>query len=89
MDNASVHNKRAPGTPKSNTRKDDMISWLLDKGIDFPPDALKRDIWEIVKQQLQNEPEYCIDKLVQRLRPDVTIERLPPYHCELNAIEPI
>ena len=63
-----------------------MIDWLLDKGVDFPPNALKKDLYEIIKKQLLLEPNYDIDKLVQRVRPDITIERLPPYHCELNAI---
>ena len=57
-----------------------MIDWLLDKGIDFPPDALKKDLWEIIKIQLAQEPNYDIDKLIQRVKPDITIERLPPYH---------
>ena len=25
--------------------------------------------------------------MIELLRPDITLERLPPYHCELNAIE--
>ena len=30
---------------------------------------------------------YSIDEMVKKLRPDIILERLPPYHCELNAIE--
>ena len=84
MDNASVHNKRAPGTPKRNTLKDDMIDWLIEKNVDFPPNALKNDLWEIIKQQLLNEPCYDIDQLVKKVRPDITIQRLPPYHVRIN-----
>ena len=84
MDNASVHNKRAPGTPKRNTLKDDMIDWLIEKNVDFPPNALKNDLWEIIKQQLLNEPCYDIDQLVKKVRPDITIQRLPPYHVRTN-----
>ena len=25
--------------------------------------------------------------MIKKERPDITLERLPPYHCELNAIE--
>ena len=84
MDNASVHNKRAPGTPKQNTLKDDMIDWLIEKNVDFPPNALKKDLWEIIKQQLLKEPCYDIDQLVKKVRPDITIQRLPPYHVRIN-----
>ena len=78
------HNKRAPGTPKSSTRKDELIDWLIEKNVDFPPDALRRDLWEIVKKQLLHEPEYNVDKLLQKKRPDITIERLPPYHVRMT-----
>ena len=69
------HNKRAPGTPKRNTRKDEMIDWLIEKGVDFPPDALKLELWEIIKDQLLLEPNYDIDKLLERKRPDITHTR--------------
>ena len=86
MDNASIHNKRPPGTPKFATRKDEMIDWLIEKGIDFPPNGLKKDIWEVIKQHLKNEPDYNLDRLVKRVRPDITIERLPPYHVRESII---
>ena len=57
-----------------------MIDWLIEKGVDFPPDALKKDLWEIIKAQLEHEPEYNINKMIEKVRPDITIERLPPYH---------
>ena len=60
-----------------------MIDWLLDKDVDFPPDALKNDLWNIIKEQLLLEPEYDIDKLLEKKRPDITIERLPPYHVRI------
>ena len=89
IDNASIHNKREEGTPRASTRKGDMLEWLIEKDVEFPAKALKAQIWEIVKEHLKTCPEYSIDKLVKELRPDVTIERSPPYHCELNAIEPV
>ena len=42
-----------------------------------------------VQEKLKDCPEYSIDKMVKELRPDITLERLPPYHCELNVIEMI
>ena len=89
IDNAAIHNKREEGTPRANTRKGEMKQWLIEKDVEFPPKALKAQNWDIIKEVLKDCPEYSIDKLVKELRPDVTIERSPPYHCELSAIEPV
>ena len=62
-----------------------MIDYLIDKGIDFPPNALRKDLYDIIRDDLKKNPDYNIDKLVKKLRPDITIERLPPYHvCNVN-----
>ena len=66
-----------------------MIDWLIEKGVDFPPNALKNDLWEIIKTQLEHEPDYSIDKLIQKMRPDITIERLPPYHVRTHFLDNI
>ena len=87
MDNGSNHNKRPKGTPKSSTRKGEMQNWLLKNNIDFDPKALKKDLWLIIQHQLKNFPVYDLDVMIKQHRPDITIERLPPYHCELNPIE--
>ena len=87
MDNASIHNKRSAGTPTSKSRKIDLQEYLMEQNIDFPPDALKSKLWEITKEHLKTFPDYSIDKMVKQIRPDITIERLPEYHCELNPIE--
>ena len=87
IDNASIHNKRAPGTPKASTYKADMQQWLIEQNIDFPQNALKAELWDIIKEHLKTCPEYAIDEMIKNERPDITLERLPPYHCELNAIE--
>ena len=89
LDNCSIHNKREEGTPKQSTKKAEMQQWLMDKGVDFPPTAIKAQLWEIVKEHLKVCPEYSIDKLAAEIRPDVILERLPPYHCDCNAIEPV
>ena len=87
MDNASIHNKRPAGTPKSSSYKADMQNYLKEKKIDFRPKALKSELWQIISEYLKQCPEYDVDKMVKTLRSDITLERLPPYHCELNPIE--
>ena len=87
MDNASIHNKRAEGTPKSGSYKADMQAWLIEHDIDFEPDATRPKLWEIIKEELKNFPEYCIDKLTAECGKDIIIERTSPYHCEMNPIK--
>ena len=57
IDNASIHNKRAPGTPKASTYKADMQQWLIEQNVDFSPTALKAELWDIIKEHLKTFPE--------------------------------
>ena len=89
IDNASIHNKRPDGSPNSLTKKADLQAWLIKKNIYFKPKAKRPELWKLAQAELKNNPEYAIDKLVHAKRPDIIFLRLPPYHCELNAIEPV
>ena len=88
MDNATYHSRVDPATatPTSSSKKQDMIDWLLNKGINFDPLALKPDLYKLIK--IHRPPkEYIADKIIQQWGHSVL--RLPPYHCELNPIEMI
>ena len=90
IDNASIHNTRAPGVPTVKTKKAELQKWLTEQGIDFSPKDYRTKLWEKARNHIKNSPEYySLDRLVAERRPDITFERLPPYHCELNAIEPV
>ena len=89
IDNASIHNKRPDGSPNSLTKKAELQAWLIKKNIYFKPKAKRPELWKLAQAELKNNPEYAIDKLVHAKRPDIIFLRLPPYHCELNAIEPV
>ena len=89
IDNASIHNKRPDGCPNSKSKKGEFQEWLIEKGIHFDPKTLRDPLWKIVQAELKKNPEYSIDKLVKERRPDIIFLRLPPYHRELNAIEPV
>ena len=67
LDNASKLKKRAPGTPTYATKKADIKDWLIKKIIDFPPRALKSELWEIIKQYLKQCPEYDVDKMLNNV----------------------
>ena len=66
-----------------------MINYLMEQGVDFPPGALKSELWAVVQVRLKVCPEYSINILVQKVRSGIIIEHLPPYHCKLNAVEMI
>ena len=87
IDNASIHNKRPKGTPNSKSKKAELIAWLDEKNIYYKPGATRPQLWELVKRELDLNPEYSIDKIINKIRPDIIFLRIPPYHCELNPIE--
>ena len=90
IDNASIHNTRAPGVPTIKTKKAELQKWLTEEGIDFLPTDYRTKLWEKARNHIKNSPKYfSLDRLVAERRPDITFERLPPYHCEMNAIEPV
>ena len=54
--------------------------------IEFNPRFMKPKLWEVIKKELKNFPEYCIDQLKAECGKDIIVKRTPPYHCELNQI---
>ena len=49
MDNASYHSRRIEKVPTSNSRKGDMQDWLTSHGIEYPEQALKRELLSLIK----------------------------------------
>lgn len=84
MDNASYHNfKRLRKPTKSRTKKD-MVQWLKDKGMNVNDKLTKDQIF----QQVQSVPDDDLCDIDRRLtEAGIIVERLPPYHPELNPIE--
>ena len=85
-DNAPYHSRRIPETvaPTSATRKPEMKKWLQERNIPFSNDALKPELYEIIKRN-KEEPKYVVDEMIKESGHEVL--RLPPYHCDLNPIE--
>ena len=86
LDNASYHNARTDSTtsPTSATRKDDMLSWLRNRNIEFENIMTKPELYEIIKR---NKPPiiYKTDELAWQW--GHTVLRTPVRQCELNPIE--
>ncbi|KAJ8321518.1 hypothetical protein KUTeg_000930 [Tegillarca granosa] len=65
--------------PNSNTLKADMIKWLNDNNIAFPNNALKPEIYQIIKRN-KPKPIYKTDVMTE-LHGHVVL-RLPERQCE-------
>ena len=86
MDNAPYHSVQLDKAPVSSTRKGDMIRWLNQNRIPYPPAATKKVLWELIRSKKQDiEKRYMVDDLIHEN--GHTVLRLPPYNCQYNAIE--
>ena len=49
MDGAHYHKRRAEQVPTSNSRKDELITWLVSKGIEILEGSNKAELYKLVK----------------------------------------
>ena len=84
MDNASYHSRRCEELSVKNWTKKRMIEWLDEKGIPYPPKALKSEIFSII-QGLNLTPQYVVDEMARAAGHEVV--HLPVAHCTLNSTE--
>ena len=87
VDNASYHNVQLNPAPTSSSRKLEMQLWLRERNIQFQPDMLKPQLYDIIKHNKDKHKTFAIDEMVEPL--GHVILRLPPYHPDLNPIEKI
>lgn len=85
MDNASYHSRKVGKVPTANSKKQEIIDWLIEKRIEFQENLLKRELLAIVKEHRKRYEAYIVDEIAKTK--NKTVLRLPPYHCELNPIE--
>lgn len=84
MDNAPYHSVVLNKEPSSSWNKAAIMEWLRNNQIHFNANTSKLELYSIVKRN-KKEKVYKIDELVREHGHEVL--RLPPYHCEFNAIE--
>ncbi|GBO98778.1 hypothetical protein EVAR_256_1 [Eumeta japonica] len=84
MDNAPYHSVVVNKTPTMSTTKAEMQNWIVSKGLSYLPTMVKAQLFEII-QEHKERPVYEADSLLEQYGHKVV--RLPPYHCDLNAIE--
>lgn len=85
MDNASYHSGLEEENPTKSWTKQKLISWLKLKNIDFPEKSMKDQIWSIVAMNKPLIKKYHLDEYVKQFGHKIL--RIPPYHCQYNAIE--
>lgn len=87
VDNASYHNTRLETRINSSTLKKDMVAWLNERNIIFDSSITKPELYEIIKNNRNDENDYVFDNVLNEHGHQVL--RLPPYHPEFNPIEKI
>jgi transposase len=84
LDNALTHSRQYSRIPTQANNKKFITEWLTKNNISYPENARKCDLLDLVKR---NAPEKCysVDKIIENSGRKFI--RLPPYHCQFNAIE--
>ena len=72
-------------TTREIALKNELCNWLKDKGISFSSKTLRAELWTLAKQHRDIHARKIIDEIAKKSGHEVL--RLPPYHCELDAIE--
>ena len=84
MDNASYHSRRLEPVSIMSSRNQILQDWLTAFAIEFPENALKRELYTLFKMT-KFTPKYAVDEMAKAAGHEVV--RLPPYHCEINLME--
>ena len=85
IDKVSYHSINTEDFPVSKWRKAQFQSWLTENKIPFKPDALRSELWTLFKKYRTDKTSKVIANIAKKYGHEVI--RLPPYHCDLNAIE--
>ena len=83
--NASYHSQNSEDYPISKWRKAQFQKWLSENNISFSPDALRSELWILCRRHLVEKTSKIVEEITKKYGHEVL--RLPPYHCELNAVE--
>lgn len=81
MDIASYHSRRSEPVPIQSWTKGKMQEWLTSKGVQYPTNALKSEMYDIIKR-MKSQPRYDMASAAGH-----EVIRLPVAHCTLNPIE--
>uniref|UniRef100_A0A2H1V8X8 SFRICE_020684 n=1 Tax=Spodoptera frugiperda TaxID=7108 RepID=A0A2H1V8X8_SPOFR len=85
MDNATFHSVQINKPPYQSNRKSELVQWLSDNGVPADMQMLKTELIDLVQRHKPATPTYALDEMAKEKGHQVL--RLPPYHCQYNAIE--
>ena len=85
IDNVSYHSRNDVNYPLSKWKKAQFQDWLTQHNIPFNSDDLRAELWLVCKRHRVDKTSKVIDNIAKKYGHEIL--RLPPYHCELNAIE--
>ncbi|XP_050306286.1 uncharacterized protein LOC126743300 [Anthonomus grandis grandis] len=86
MDNSPYHSVELEKQPSCSWKRGEIVEWLEKNEFRFDKQIFKAELLSLAK--LHKKPKkYKIDQLLQANGHEVL--RLPPYHCQFNAIEMI
>ncbi|RZF46450.1 hypothetical protein LSTR_LSTR012525 [Laodelphax striatellus] len=87
MDNAPHHSKVLDEAPTEANKKSEIQEWLCEHSIQFEEHFTKAELLELCEMYKPLVPKYLIDEMAKAKGHKIV--RLPPYHCNFNAIEMI
>ncbi|GBP44049.1 hypothetical protein EVAR_85203_1 [Eumeta japonica] len=85
MDNAPYHSVQVNKPPNQSNRKSELVKWLSENGVTADITMLKTELIALVRRHKPPTPTYALDEMAKGKGHQVL--RLPPYHCQYNAIE--
>ncbi|XP_060855056.1 uncharacterized protein LOC132932705 [Metopolophium dirhodum] len=85
LDNAPYHSVRTEKIPTNASKKDEILTWLISKGVIVDIAMFKPQLLAKVREIKGKYVSYVVDNMAKNA--GHTVLRLPPYHCELNPIE--
>lgn len=86
IDNAPYHSRQINKMPTQANTKHEIINWLRDNGEDVNNSFLKAELIRILNSK-RRPKKYVVDEMAAEY--GHTVIRIPPYHCQYNAIEMI
>jgi transposase len=87
LDNASYHCRKIDRKPTMSHKKDTMIKWLEKHNQGQNLSGLRKiDLMDMINT-IPFEDKFYLDNLCSEK--NISVVRLPPYHCHFNPIEMI
>lgn len=85
MDNAKYHSRQVNKPPTSQNNKATIVEWLQNNNVAADMTMVKEKLLILLKEHKPPTPTYYLDEMAKAH--GHRILRLPPYHCQYNAIE--